>query len=118
MPLPLTLSCFNKIQIGFTFLVPAHLGSPGKRAVKRVCVCFLSYYINAAMCSSYQYQTAVYFDDYSKFSMVLNWTFSCVKILVFQVQHVIERYLAIVSDWNWLNLFLISAHHITNMHTI
>jgi len=23
----------------FTFLVPAHLGSPGKRAVKRVCVC-------------------------------------------------------------------------------
>ena len=34
MPLPLT--CFSKIQIGFTFLVPAHLGSPGKRAVKRV----------------------------------------------------------------------------------
>jgi len=27
------------IQIGFTFLVPAHPGSPGKRAVKRVCVC-------------------------------------------------------------------------------
>jgi len=24
------------LQIGFTFLVPAHLGSPGKRAVKRV----------------------------------------------------------------------------------
>ena len=39
MPLPLTFSCFSKIQIGFTFLVPAHLGSPGKRAVKRVCVC-------------------------------------------------------------------------------
>ena len=30
MPLPLTVSCFSKIQIGFTFLVPAHLGSPGK----------------------------------------------------------------------------------------
>ena len=30
---------FSKIQIGFTFLVPAHPGSPGKRAVKRVCVC-------------------------------------------------------------------------------
>jgi len=41
MPLPLTVSCFSKIQIGFTFLVPAHLGSPGKRAVKRVCVCYL-----------------------------------------------------------------------------
>ena len=39
MPLPLTVSCFSKIQIGFTFLVLAHLGSPGQRAVKRVCVC-------------------------------------------------------------------------------
>ena len=39
MPLPLTVSCFSKIQIGFTFLVPAHTGSPGQRAVKRVCVC-------------------------------------------------------------------------------
>ena len=36
--LPLTVSCFSKIQIGFTFLVPAHPGSPGQRAVKRVCV--------------------------------------------------------------------------------
>ena len=41
MPLPLTVICFSKIQIGFTFLVPAHLDSPGQRAVKRVCV-FLS----------------------------------------------------------------------------
>ena len=39
MPLPLTVSCFSKIQIGFTFLVPSHQGSPRKRAVKRVCVC-------------------------------------------------------------------------------
>ena len=39
MPLPLTVSCSSKIQIGFTFLVPVHPGSPGKRAVKRVCVC-------------------------------------------------------------------------------
>jgi len=39
MPLPLTVSCFSKIQIGFTFLVLAHPGSPGHRAVKRVCVC-------------------------------------------------------------------------------
>ena len=43
MPLPLTVSCFSKIQIGFIFLVPAHLGSPGKRAVKRVCVCVLCF---------------------------------------------------------------------------
>ena len=39
MPLHLTVSCFSKIHIGFTFLVPAHLRSPGKRSVKRVCVC-------------------------------------------------------------------------------
>ena len=39
MPLPLTVSCFSKIQIGFTFLVPAHLGSVRKRAVKWVCMC-------------------------------------------------------------------------------
>ena len=36
MPLPLTVSCVSKIQIGFTFLVPDHPGSPGQRAVKRV----------------------------------------------------------------------------------
>jgi len=39
MPLPLTVSCFSKIKIGFTFLVLAHLGSPGKKAVKWVYVC-------------------------------------------------------------------------------
>ena len=41
MPLPLTVSCFSKIRIGFTFLVPAlpaHLGSPGQMAVKRACM--------------------------------------------------------------------------------
>ena len=36
MPLPLTFCCFSKIQIGFTFLVPAHPGSPGQRAVRAV----------------------------------------------------------------------------------
>ena len=39
MPLPLTVSCFSKIQIGFTFLVPAHPDSPGQSTVKRVCLC-------------------------------------------------------------------------------
>ena len=38
-PADSTVSCFSKIQIGFTFLVPAHLGSPRKRAGKWVCVC-------------------------------------------------------------------------------
>jgi len=40
MPLPLTVSFSSKIQIGFTFLVPAHQGSTGKRAVKWVYVYF------------------------------------------------------------------------------
>ena len=39
IPLPLNVSCFSKIQIGFTFLILAHPGSPGQRAIKRVCVC-------------------------------------------------------------------------------
>ena len=39
MPLPLAVSCFSKIQIGFTFLVPAYPGSAGQRAVKQVYVC-------------------------------------------------------------------------------
>jgi len=38
MPLPLTVSCFSKIQIGFAFLVLSHPGGTGKRAVKWVCV--------------------------------------------------------------------------------
>ena len=45
MPLPLTVSCSSKIQIGFTFLGPAHLGSPGRRPVKWVCVC-----VHACVC--------------------------------------------------------------------
>jgi len=40
MPLPLTVSCFSKIQIGFTFLVLARLGSPGKGPLNG-CVCLL-----------------------------------------------------------------------------
>jgi len=44
LPLPLTVSCFSKIHIGFIFLVPAHPGGPGQTAVKRMCVsvCVLS----------------------------------------------------------------------------
>ena len=47
MPLPLTVSCFSKIQIGFTFLVP---GSPGQRAIKRVCVCVCLSWLSVWTC--------------------------------------------------------------------
>ena len=54
MPLPLTVSCFSNIQIGFAFLVLVHLGSPGKRAIKRVCVCVNSRFISlVVICTIY-----------------------------------------------------------------
>ena len=43
-PVPLIVSCFSKIQIVFTFLVPDHLHSPGQMVVKQVCV-FVSHEI-------------------------------------------------------------------------
>ena len=51
MPMPLTVSCFSKIQIGFTFLVPDHPGSPGQGVVKwvwvcvRACVCLTQFHM-------------------------------------------------------------------------
>jgi len=50
--LPLTVSCFSKVQIGFTFLVPAHPGSPGKRAaIKRVCMYVSKYRVALKSCT-------------------------------------------------------------------
>ena len=43
IPLPLTVSCFSKVQIGFTFLALADPDGPGQRAIKRVCVCVILY---------------------------------------------------------------------------
>ena len=54
MPLPLTVSCSSKIQIGFSFLVLAHLGSPRQRAVKRVCVCMLKLLKSILLDRAYQ----------------------------------------------------------------
>jgi len=56
MPLPFTVSCFSKIQTGFTFLVLAHLGSPGKRAVKQC----LSYYYFYCYYYYYYYYYCIY----------------------------------------------------------
>jgi len=41
-----------KSRLVFTFLVPAHPGSPGKRAVKRVCVCVCAVYF-VEICTVY-----------------------------------------------------------------
>jgi len=52
MPLPLTVSCFSKIQIGFTFLVPANLGSPEKGPLNGcVCVCVTVYFVLSSFAS-------------------------------------------------------------------
>jgi len=59
MPLPLTVSCFSKIQIGFTILVPAHPGSPGQRAFERVCVCVcVRWSVHARVCACVRARTA------------------------------------------------------------
>jgi len=52
MPLPLTVSCLSQIQIGFTFLVPAHLGSPGQTAIKRVYMCYRCSVVCLSVCLS------------------------------------------------------------------
>jgi len=57
MPLPLTVSCFSKIHIGFTFLVPAHLGSPRKRGIKWVCECSMHHYECVALCKDISIQS-------------------------------------------------------------
>ena len=50
MPLPLTVSCFSKIWIGFTFLVPAHLGGHGKGPLNR-CVCVICLGLHHCFCT-------------------------------------------------------------------
>ena len=65
MPLPLTVSCFSKIQIDFTFLVQADPGSPGKIVCMCVCVCVRAACVRAcvrvwyAEASNSTYQTSV-----------------------------------------------------------
>ena len=53
MPLPLTVSCFSKIQIGFAFLVPAHLvldKGPLNGCVFHWHCCFSSYVATSSQC--------------------------------------------------------------------
>ena len=77
MPLPLTVSCFSKIQIGFTFLVPAHLVSPGKGPLK-MCVCHIYKLPMRLGHVIYDFSTAVTLakKDYMPFGM---WTLGTVK---------------------------------------
>jgi len=49
MPLPLTISCSSKIQIGFTSLVPAHPGRDKGPLNARTCVCVCVHAINVTV---------------------------------------------------------------------
>ena len=71
MPLPLTVSCFSKIQIGLTFLVPAHLGSPRQRAVKRVCVCYQCCILSNSMDWTCQHHSTTTSDYGAYFSYIV-----------------------------------------------
>jgi len=106
MPLPLTVSCFSKIQIGFTFLVQAPLGSPGQRAVKQVCVCVSQHKSSTIICcitgpdTGYQFQPRLtddilniaYLHTYNRASCMLQSEYSYIVVkshssLIFILQH-------------------------------
>jgi len=79
MPLPLSISCSSKIQIGFTFLVPADPGSPGQRAVKRVCVC--GFFL---LCTAINFDFILVLLHYSNFFTTGDaFTFICVYVHVY-----------------------------------
>ena len=64
MPLTLTVSCFSKIQIGFTFLVPAHPRSPGKQPLNwHMC---LSVCISVRFCIEFVFACTVLFVSVSQ----------------------------------------------------
>jgi len=71
MPLSLTVSCFSKIHIGFTFLVPAHPGNAIQSAVKRVCVCVCQSYGD---CCHADYLDCMHLINTSCSCMILNGT--------------------------------------------
>jgi len=79
MPLPLTVSCFSKIQIGFIFLVPAHPGSPGKGPLNaRVCVCIIRK-CDVSTCSIMK-EISMYIQNYHAIHCTLYLTSSAGKL--------------------------------------
>jgi len=77
--LPLTVSCFSKIQIGFTFLVPARLGSPGKGPLNGcVCVCALTvlggHQEEHQACKNMSVEVLVWLSVWSEVQIVCIWS--------------------------------------------
>jgi len=103
MPLPLTVSFFSKIKIGFTFLVPAHPGSPGQRAVKRACVCV---WYSKKNCSEDLLQVDVILAGFNKPNL----------ILAIFVQYVISILSFVVSLFCELKMQEVSNQRYQNSH--
>ena len=112
MPLPLTVCCFSKIQIGFTFLVPAHSGSPGKRAVKRVwcvCVCVLPQpvcWLNVVLHRNVQYierDGTEFFHTLKLFPEALNKKMTLLKYFRnYMSEHLLKVWLQSLDLWRCL----------------
>ena len=124
-PLPITVSCFSKIQIGFTFLVPAHPGSLRKRAVKWVCVCMCVLHSHISVINSCQLSTShtalpcnIFSSNHSKFFIKHYHTtpylhhISCCfhNIYRFTYSYILLSYIFTVAWWLHI-LYFNSIHH-------
>ena len=97
MPLPLTVSCFSKIQISFTFLVLAHLGSPEQTAVKWVCararacacvrVCVRACVRAASECACSEYNTNSHFEA-TLLQVVINSSWTDFLVLLANLRYI------------------------------
>ena len=108
IPLPLTVSCFSKIQIGFTFLVPAHPGSPGQRAVKRMCVCVCVDLMKILILASFQLGHSVWWNDYEIFEIAFKvlqaeWQFH-VRVFFWHrvVRAILYQYQCLYQSWIYM----------------
>ena len=90
MPLPLTVSCFSKIQTGFTFLVPAHLGSPGKGPLNG-CVCVFTFQVLSSTLSVFKHFQGPW-SFYSKFKHFQGFLKHTMIRVYFFSQRVINRW--------------------------
>jgi len=78
--MPLSVFCFSKIQIGFTFLVPAHPGSPKQRALKQTCVCVYIVEVEGSLYAKNMLHSISHFDTILGL-LAHKYILTCAKIL-------------------------------------
>ena len=100
MPLLLNVSCFSKIQVGFTFLILAHPGSPRQRAVEWVCVCVVSAVMTQEV-SENSFTCKVHMNMHMAQMMPLPLTISCLsKIQIRFTFLILAQPWLVVHHWN------------------